>query len=165
MIVQPQRSSCKTWITIPEGCHAVVAKHGRFCGVFTPGLHWCMPWTRIQFIVSKQNMVFDLPIRNCPTIDNILIKIDVSIVLKVKESEEDVKNFCYKTSINQLNEQLDAAISERIRVLARSVTHLEAYSVKGKEHTQEMIEYMNGIFDNKGVEIKSVIITNVTLPQ
>ena len=30
-----------------------------------------------------------------------------------------------------MNEQLDAAISERIRVLARSRTHLEAYSIKG----------------------------------
>lgn len=67
--------------------------------------------------------------------------------------------------MNQLNEQLDAAISERIWVLARTVTHLEAYSIKGKEHTKEMIEYMNSIFDNKGVMIKTVIITNVTLPK
>jgi len=28
-----------------------------------------------------------------------------------------------------------------------------------------MIDYMNSIFDNKGVLIKSVIITNVTLPK
>ena len=116
-------------------------------------------------MVTKQNVIFDLPIRNCPTIDNILIKIDVSIVLQIKKEEEDIRNFCYKTSVNQLNEQLDAAISERIRVLARTVTHLEAYSIKGKEHTKEMIDYMNSIFDNKGVFIKSVIITNVTLPK
>lgn len=28
-----------------------------------------------------------------------------------------------------------------------------------------MIDYMNSIFDNKGIEVKSVIITNVTLPK
>lgn len=76
-----------------------------------------------------------------------------------------MKNFCYKSSINQLNEQLDSAISERVRVLARSVTHLEAYSIKGKEHTSQMLEYMNKIFETKGIKIKSVIITNVLLPR
>jgi len=49
--------------------------------------------------------------------------------------------------------------------LARTVTHLEAYSIKSQEHTKEMIDYMNSIFENKGVEIKTVIITNVTLPK
>ena len=81
-------------------------------------------------------MLFDLPIRNSPTIDNIYIFIDVSIIIKVKEGEDNLRNFCYNTSINQLNEQLDAAISERIRVLVRAKTHLEVYSIKGKEHTE-----------------------------
>ena len=76
-----------------------------------------------------------MPIRNCPTVDNIFITIDVSIVLHIREGEENLKNFVYNTSINQLNELLDSAISERIRVLARTKTHLEAYAIKGKEHT------------------------------
>jgi hypothetical protein len=88
----------------------------------------------------------------------------VSIVLHIQPGEENLRNFCYNTSINQLNELLDSTISERIRVLARTKTHLEAYAIKGKEHTKEMIDYMNSIFDNKGVEIESVIITNVKLP-
>lgn len=83
--------------------------------------------------------------------------------MRIMDGEENVKNFCYKTSVNQLNEQLDAAISERVRVLARSKTHLEAYSIKGKEHTNEMLRYLNGIFESKGIEIRSVIITNVLL--
>ena len=83
--------------------------------------------------------------------------------MRIREGEENIKNFVYKTSVNQLNEQLDATISERIRILARSKTHLQAYSIKGKEHTDEMIRYMNGIFETKGIEIRSVIITNVVL--
>lgn len=50
-------------------------------------------------------------------------------------------------------------------MLARSKTHLEAYNIKGKEHTEEMIRYMNELFENKGVEIRSVIITNVILDE
>jgi len=124
-----------------------------------------MPYTKIQFLVTQQNFQFDVPIKNCPTIDNILIQIEVSIVMRVRSGEENVRNFCYKTSVNQLNEQLDAAISERVRVLARSKTYLEAYNIKGKEHTDEMVNYLNSLFDSKGVEIRSVIITNVKMDE
>jgi regulator of protease activity HflC (stomatin/prohibitin superfamily) len=167
----PYRSWWKPYITIPEGTHAVVTKHGNFQGVWDPGFHWCMPYTQIQFLVTQQNFQFDLPVRNCPTIDNIYVQIEVSIIMRVLEGEENIKNFVYKTNVNQLNEQLDAAISERIRVLARSKTHLEAYSTlidsNGANSThnqgQNHIEYMNSIFESKGVEIRSVIITDVKL--
>uniref|UniRef100_A0A7S3NEY9 Band 7 domain-containing protein n=1 Tax=Euplotes harpa TaxID=151035 RepID=A0A7S3NEY9_9SPIT len=124
-----------------------------------------MPYTKIQFLVTQQNFQFDLPVRNCPTIDNIYIQIEVSIILRVRPGEDNVKNFCYKTSVNQLNEQLDAAISERIRVLARSKTHKEAYSIRGKKtnQSQTLCAYMNGLFESKGIEIRSIIITDVIL--
>lgn len=64
ILCMPTRSSCKPYITIPEGTHAVVVKHGNFQGVWEPGFHWCMPWTQIQFLVTKQNFQFDLPVRN-----------------------------------------------------------------------------------------------------
>lgn len=159
----PNRSSCSPYICIPEGTYAVVTKHGDFQGIWDPGFHWCLPFTKIQFLVTKQNFQFDVPVRNCPTLDNIKIRIEVSIVMRIREGEENIKNFVYKTSVNQLNEQLDSAISERIRVLARTKTHLQAYSMKGKDHTEEMLRYMNGIFETKGIEIRSVIITNVLL--
>mmetsp|Transcript_11220 Transcript_11220/g.11174 ORF Transcript_11220/g.11174 Transcript_11220/m.11174 type:complete len:381 (+) Transcript_11220:149-1291(+) len=169
----PERSCCKPYIIIPEGSYAVVVKHGSYQGVWEPGLHWCMPYTEIQFLITKQNFQFDVPVRNCPTIDNIYIQIEVSIVMRVKPGEENIKNFVQKTSVNQLNEQLEAVISERIRVLARSKTHLEAYSIKGKNSgknrddgksvNSQLTEYMNGIFETKGIDIRSVIITRVNL--
>lgn len=164
IVWMPTRSSCAPYIVIPEGCHALVTKHGSYVGVWDPGFHWCMPYTQIQYLITKQNFQFDCPVRNCPSHDNVHIQIEVSIIMKVLDSDDDIQNFCYKTSVSQLNEQLDANISERIRVLVRSKKHTEAYSIKGKEHTQEMIRYMNGIFEPKGIQIKSVIITNVRLP-
>ena len=131
----PERASCKPWLMVPEGTYAVITKNGRFIGIWEPGIHFCLAWTKIQYLITQQSVVFDLPIRNCPTVDNIFITIDVSIVLHIREGEENLKNFVYNTSINQLNELLDSAISERIRVLARTKTHLEAYAIKGKEHT------------------------------
>ena len=163
IVCMPKRSFFKPYITIPEGCYALVIKHGKLMGLWEPGFHWWMPYTKIQFLVTQQNFQFDVPIKNWPTIDNIHIKIEVSIVMRVMKGEENVVNFCYKTSVNQLNELLDAAISERVRVLARSKTYLEAYNIKGKEHTNEMVRYLNSLFESKGIEIRSVIITNVVI--
>ena len=79
--------------------------------------------------------------------------------------EQNVFNFCYRISINQLNEQLEAAITERVRVLIRGKTHLEVYQIKGKTNTQEMKEFLNNMFGSKGLEFIDIIVTEVTLPE
>ena len=47
MILMPSRSSCKPWVVVPEGAHAVITKHGKFLDVWKPGIHCCLPWTKI----------------------------------------------------------------------------------------------------------------------
>ena len=66
-------------------------------------------------------------VKSCPTYDNVFIEIDIGVVFKCKNDDESIKSFVYKISINQLNEQLEAAITERMRVLVRGKTHLEVY--------------------------------------
>ena len=80
------------------------------------------------------------------------------------EDDESIKSFVYNISINQLNEQLEAAITERLRVLVREKTHLEVYQIKGKEHTGEMLDFLNRMFHNKGLQFSSIIITAIRLP-
>ena len=41
---------------------------------------------------------------------------------------------------------------------------MDAYSIKGKLHTQEMVNSLNLVVENKGVIVKSIIITQVELP-
>ena len=76
-----------------------------------------------------------MPVPAVPTFDNIDVVCDVCLVFKCKEDEESIHNFCYRMSINQLNEQLEAALTERVRVLIRQKTHLEVYQIKGKHNT------------------------------
>lgn len=70
----------------------------------------------------------------------------------------------YRISINQLNEQLEAALTERVRVLIRGKTHLEVYQIKGKTATAEMKGFLNEMFGAKGLEFTDIIITEVLLP-
>ena len=68
-----------------------------------------------------------MPVRACPTYDNIFVGIDIAITFKCGEDDESIKRFAYNISINQLNDQLEAALTERLRVLVREKTHLEVY--------------------------------------
>ena len=149
----------------PEGAHAVVTTHGKFQGIWDAGIHMCLPWTRIQFLVTAQSIVYDLPVKACPTYDNIFVQIDICVTFKVKAEEQDVKNFVYKISINQLNEQLEAAVTERVRVLARSKTHLEVYQLKGTDQVRDIKDTLNSMFEDKGLHFERIIIKNVILPQ
>ena len=78
--------------------------------------------------------------------------------------KQNIFNFCYRISINQLNEQLEAAITERVRVLIRGKTHLEVYQIKGKTNTQDMKDFLNEMFGSKGLEFIDIIVTEVQLP-
>jgi regulator of protease activity HflC (stomatin/prohibitin superfamily) len=42
-------------------------------GIWQPGQHWCLPWTEAQYLITKQNIVFDQPVTSCPTSDNIFV--------------------------------------------------------------------------------------------
>jgi len=142
----------------------VITKHGKFLRVVkNGGIIFCLPWTKIQFLVTQQNITYKFPVRAAPTYDNIFVALDIAVVFRCKEDEQSIFNFCYRISVNQLNEQLEAAITERVRVLIRSKTHLEVYQIKGKS-TQEMKDFLNEMFGAKGLEFLDIIITEVILP-
>lgn len=67
-------------------------------------------------------------------------------------------------NVNELNQMLDAAITERVRHLARSVSSRRVYSLRGEEHASQMLSHLKQVMATKGILIKSVIITNVKLP-
>ena len=62
----------------PEGVIACVTKNGQYLGIYEPGMHWCLPWTEAQYLITKQNIVFDQPVTSCPTSDNIFIEVRIS---------------------------------------------------------------------------------------
>jgi len=111
-----------------------------------------------------QSVIFDMPIRNCPSADNIMISIDVAVQLRVKPGMQSVRSFCFKTNPAELSNLLEDSLNERIRILLRGKTHLDAYSIKGKECRGTIITHLNNIFDSKGIEIEDVSIMEVGLP-
>jgi regulator of protease activity HflC (stomatin/prohibitin superfamily) len=112
--------------------------------------------------VTKQNIVFDMPVTLCPTSDNIFIDIHVSVVFDIQPEHEYVYQLCM--NINELNQMLEAAITERVRNMGRSVSSKHVYSLRGEKHAEQMRTHLKQVMSTKGINIKSVIITNVKLP-
>eukprot|EP00752_Nemacystus_decipiens_P018774 g16832.t1 len=182
LICRPDRS-CAPFFTIPEGCYALVTDAGADVdyedgqAVWPAGFHMGMPWRlRVSNLVTKQNVVFDLPVKGCTTKDNVTVEIDVAIVFRIMGDK-----------------------SREVRGLARTMKHTEVYglrnrgtrdTIKGTLATMEAggedghgihttpagtppptddAATLEGQYDeedanNAGVEITAVIIKNVTLP-
>lgn len=61
--------------------------------VWPAGFHMGMPWRlRVSNLVTKQNVVFDLPVKGCTTKDNVTVEIDVAIVFRIMGDKTRVRN-------------------------------------------------------------------------
>jgi len=142
LVCRPGRA-CKPWITIPEGCYALVTSYGQNLdyegkAVWPAGMHtaWNPFDKKISNLVTKQSVVFDMPVKGCKTLDNITVEIDLSIVFRIMgeeskgEDPELVRDFVYRVTPNGLQTQLRDAGEEAVRSLARSILHTEVYGLR-----------------------------------
>jgi len=164
LVCEPERASCKPWIVIPDGVIAVVQTNGAFQGYYPAGFHWCLSWTVPRYLVSQQDFVYESPGNRVLTRDNVTVDISLSILMKIKQDEGDVVQQLV-TNVAQINEVIDANITERVRAMGRQVRASEAYSLRGGQHAQGMLDHLNLNLGNKGILVKRCIITSVVLLQ
>ncbi|CAK5165054.1 unnamed protein product [Aphanomyces euteiches] len=130
VILQPGRNPVMPYIRIPDGMYAIVQHHGkdldyhypdgRTSPVWPAGFHFASIFTKVEYLVTKQFVVFDTPVKGCKTADDVTVHIDMNIVLRItgdKAKGEDP---------NMLRD----AQEEAVRALARSVEHTEVYSLR-----------------------------------
>jgi regulator of protease activity HflC (stomatin/prohibitin superfamily) len=84
----PIRSSCLPWIYVPNGAYAIITKNGRFDQIKKEGgMIFCLPWTRIEFLISKQDLIQSYKVKACPTYDNVYVELDLSVLFRCKNDE------------------------------------------------------------------------------
>lgn len=149
LVCEPERSSCSPWIIIPDGTIAVLLTSGAFEGYPGAGLMWCMPWTETKYLVSKQDFVYESPMNRVITRDNVNVSISLSILLNIVPEHEYVVQLV--TNVSEINDIIDANIMERARLMGRSIKVSEAYSLRGQQHAQGMLEHLNANLSNKGI--------------
>ncbi|KAL3666683.1 hypothetical protein V7S43_008312 [Phytophthora oleae] len=145
IMINPRPSMFRPYIRVPEGMYALVQNQGRDMDykkdggkspVWPAGFHWAGPWTQVSHLVTKQFIVFETPVKGCKTADNVTVRIDMCLILRIMgdvskgEDPNLVRRFVYELGPNGLEVQLRAAQDEAVRALARSVQHTEVYTLR-----------------------------------
>jgi hypothetical protein len=138
-----ENSPLSTWFCIPEGFYALVSRYGAVIPfpetghiTWPAGLHYGPPWLRVAYLVTKQHIVFDAPVKGCLSKDNVTVQIDVAVVLRLRgdvakgEDPDLVKKFVFNVTPRGLQNQLSNAVEEAVRALARSMNHTEVYGLR-----------------------------------
>jgi len=168
IVFAPATSS---WITcIPQGFKAVVAIHGKHHGVWGPGYHFTLPWVTIPFLLSESHFVYDTPVKECPTADNVMVTIDIMLIVRVDTSPGDdgkhrgIFAFVDTLGPQQLSPQLNAFQEEAIRDMARNRRYNEIYDLMDAQHDEQLENTrrnLNNHFGEYGIEITEIAVTNV----
>lgn len=146
-------------LRIPSGVHALMTKHGKYIGIVRAGRHILPPWYRVAYMVTQQSTGYNAPVKDCPTSDNVMVKVDLVLVFHVSDPEK----FVYMLGAEKFGALLASAAEEAIRGLVRAVSHHQAYELRGKG-ANEMIASLNAQFQTYGVAFTTATVTNVVLP-
>lgn len=141
LVCRPARLT-RPWFSVPDGCYALVTRFGKdlmYEGdnpVWPAGFFWGPPWTKVSNIVTKQSVVFNMPVKGCKTQDNVTVQINLAVVFRimgdVKKNEDPtlVRKFVYHVTARGLEQQLVDACEEATRSVARSLMHQEVYGLR-----------------------------------
>lgn len=160
LVLMPKRSIFSFFMAVPHGMDCLLYKQGRFIRTLEPGFHNLPPWYNVQYAVTKQYAIVDMPVQSCPTHDNIPVVIDVNLAFHITNGEV----FIMRLGPDKLGETLRSIMEENVRALARTVTYDKVYTLSGTT-SEEMLGHINHKVNPFGVAVTQVTITSIHLPQ
>ena len=147
-------------LNIPSGVYVLWQTWHANKGLKEPGLiPFCPAWHRVSHIVTQAHKTYNAPVQNCPTSDNVLVAVDVSLMFQIQDPEK----FVYELGAHRFDEFLTAQTDEAIRGLVHEVPALKVHDLR-EEFAMGMKTGLNRKINKFGVVISHVKITNVELP-
>jgi regulator of protease activity HflC (stomatin/prohibitin superfamily) len=134
-------------------------KFGKETGIAAPGGSVTPPWYRIAYIVTQQSCTYNAPIKECPTMDNVRVGVDIVIVFMIR----DPVKFVEKLGAVKFDQLLSGAVDEGIRILVRSQRYHEVFLLTGNR-AEVLITHLNNKFNGLGVNFNNCTIQHVELP-
>lgn len=149
---------------IPSGVWVLQQTWNAHSGVMDPGLKVFWPaWNRVSHVVTKQAVAYSNPVRGCPTSDNVMVDIDISISFQIGPTEDDAVKFVYSLGAHRLDELLYSLTEEAIRGLVNSVRYDQVHDLR-EDFAMGMKRDVNDKLSQFGIFIHNVKVTNVELP-
>jgi regulator of protease activity HflC (stomatin/prohibitin superfamily) len=149
---------------IPSSVTVVGQHWGRHMGIMHPGSMCCVCYsTRMAYIVTKNTIRYDAPVIDCPTKDNVKIRVDINLTFKIMDDEANIKKFIYSLGAARLDTMLQVEIDEAIRNFIHTIKHNQVLDLKSEMATH-MIEELNGKFKLFGVHFENATVTSIKVP-
>ncbi len=136
----------------------VVLTLGRFTGIRSPGIQIIVPIFQRMIKVDVRTNTIDIPKQEVITKDNVTVNVDAVVYFRVADAEKavlEVTNYIY-------------ASSQFAQAALRDVTgNVELDSLLGKrdEVSQQIMEIVDVQTEKWGIDVESVKIQNIELPQ
>lgn len=136
----------------------VVLTLGRFTGIRTPGLRIVVPIFQQLIKVDIRTNTIDIPKQEVITKDNVTVNVDAVVYFRVADAEKavlEVRNFIY-------------ASSQFAQAALRDVTgNVDLDDLLGKrdEVSKQIMEIVDVQTEKWGIDVESVKIQNIELPQ
>ena len=136
----------------------VVLTLGKYSGIYQPGLRVIIPIFQRMIRVDVRTNTIDIPKQEVITKDNVTVNVDAVVYFRVADSEKailEVANYIY-------------ASSQFAQAALRDVTgNVELDSLLGKrdEVSAQIKEIVDAQTEKWGIDIESVKIQNIELPQ
>jgi len=136
----------------------VVLTLGKFTGIREPGLRLIVPLFQRMIKVDVRTNTIDIPKQEVITKDNVTVNVDAVVYFRVKDAERavlEVTNYIY-------------ASSQFAQAALRDVTgNVELDSLLGKrdEVSVQIKEIVDAQSEKWGIDVESVKIQNIELPQ
>ncbi|KAG7377961.1 hypothetical protein PHYPSEUDO_010751 [Phytophthora pseudosyringae] len=152
------------FMKIPSGVWVLKQNWNAHAGMMKPGLKMFWPcWNRVSHVITKQAVTYSNPVHGCPTSDNVMVDIDISISFQIGPTENDAYTFVYTLGAHRFDELLYSLTEEAIRGLVHSVRHDQVHDLR-EEFAVGMKKSLNDKLKSFGIFIQNVKVTNVDLP-
>jgi len=170
MVLVPSRLPCSLFMCVPDGFKALVFSHGKYIETWDAGFHCAAPWTNIQYLIGLQHYIYDTPVKECPTLDNVMVTIDITLVFHVEPEEQKLRDFAFKLGPEGLDQMLQQIQQDSVRSLVRQRTYDQVYDLMTRNnvvHDDALSgtrKDLNTALAEYGVVVSDLNITNVHLP-
>eukprot|EP01029_Cantina_marsupialis_P016079 TRINITY_DN3569_c0_g1_i1.p1 TRINITY_DN3569_c0_g1~~TRINITY_DN3569_c0_g1_i1.p1 ORF type:complete len:423 (+),score=159.74 TRINITY_DN3569_c0_g1_i1:105-1373(+) len=160
VLVPNYPSCCHLCLNVPDGVYVLYQKWNKHMGLLDAGVKWFWPaFNRISHIVTRKSKTYSHPVTDCPTKDNVMVQVDLSLTFQIQNPED----FVYRLGAHRFDEYLSCQTDEAIRGLVHSVTHDKVLDLR-EEFAQGLIRGLRSKLLPFGVNISNVKITQVQLP-
>eukprot|EP00933_Yihiella_yeosuensis_P044091 TRINITY_DN3914_c1_g1_i1.p1 TRINITY_DN3914_c1_g1~~TRINITY_DN3914_c1_g1_i1.p1 ORF type:complete len:466 (-),score=98.02 TRINITY_DN3914_c1_g1_i1:72-1469(-) len=169
VLIPKQASPCCgacCMVSVPDGFSAIVTQFGGVVegdnddGTWSPGCHCFNPLNNVDYLVTKQLIIFDTPVKECKTKDGISVNLDVMIVFEIEKG----RSFVYGMGPQKFDSFLRDSQDEAIRAIAIDTSIDKVQDLRGS-NANEILEELNKRFERYGVKCHSFTVKDVVIPQ